>query len=107
VLRGRLGGLVTVREASFEMSCAMKKDKVSTVSISMSNVGLDDLLAIILNVMQRFGLGEVTSKMSLGLVSVDGKSFKMPMLSNEEIDTLSKHRVLYKPIKKQKPGASP
>jgi len=99
VLKNKLGKLTVVHEASFELSRALRKDKVSRVSIVMSDVGLDELLAVVLNVVSRFGLGEVTTRTSLKLAAADGKSFKMPTLSSEEVKALMKHEIWYKRAK--------
>jgi len=99
-LRNRLGNSVVVHEISFEMSSAIRKEKVSMIKLSMSNVSLDDAVAIISNVIQRFGLGEINAETKLVLLPINGRSLKIPALSREEIESLSKHRIRYKPIKK-------
>ncbi|MCC6057133.1 MAG: ATP-binding protein, partial [Desulfurococcaceae archaeon] len=100
VLRNRLGASTIVRGMSLELSFAMRKDRVSRLSLSMNDVGLDDVAAIVLSIVTRFGLGEVTARIDLEIAPAEGRGFKMPALSKEELDALSKHKIIYKPVKK-------
>jgi len=100
VLRSRLGASTIVRGMSLELSFAMRKDRVSRLSLSMNDVGLDDVAAVVPSIVTRFGLGEVTVRIDLEIAPAEGRGFKMPALSKEELDALSKHKIMYKPVKK-------
>jgi predicted AAA+ superfamily ATPase len=100
VLRNRLGTSTIVRGMSLELSFAMRKDRVSRLSLSMNDVGLDDVAAVVSSIVTRFGLGEVTARIDLEIAPAEGRGFKMPALSKEELDALSKHKIIYKPVKK-------
>jgi predicted AAA+ superfamily ATPase len=100
VLRSKLGASTIVRGMSLELSFAMRKDRVSRLSLSMNDVGLDDVAAIVLSIVTRFGLGEITARIDLEIAPAEGRGFKMPALSKEELDALSKHKIMYKPVKK-------
>jgi len=96
ILRDRLGGVARVDDMEFDLSVALTEQWKSKVYISMSNVGLDDVIAVITNIIQRFSLGEVKASLKLTLVPVEGKGFRMPKLSNDEKDVLSKCKVRYR-----------
>jgi predicted AAA+ superfamily ATPase len=100
VLRNRLGASTIVRGMSLELSFAMRKDRVSRLSLSMNDVGLDDVVAVVSSIVTRFGLGEVTARIDLEIAPAEGRGFKMLALSKEELDALSKHKIIYKPVKK-------
>jgi len=96
ILRDRMGGIIRVDDMVFNLSVALTKQRESRINISMSNVGLDDVMAVATNIIQRFSLGEVKASLELTLVPIEGKGFRMPKLSNDEIDVLSKYRVRYR-----------
>jgi len=97
ILKNRLGSSVIVRELSFEMSSAMKKDRVSKTSLRMSDVSLDDILAVLSSIVTRFGLGEVVAKAYLEVVPAEGREFRVPALAKEEVEALLKHKISYRP----------
>jgi hypothetical protein len=100
VLRNRLGTSVIAKNVNLELSAKMMENRESKVNLEISNVKLDDVLAILPFIIERFGLAEIMMKISLEIVPIDGRSFKMPTLSEEELSTLSKHKVVYKPVKR-------
>jgi len=100
VLRNRLGTSVIAKNVNLELSAKMMENRESKVNLEISNVKLDDVLAILPFILERFGLAEIMMRISLEIVPIDGRSFKMPTLSEEELSTLSKHKVVYKPVKR-------
>ena len=99
VLRNRLGTSVITKNVNLELNAKME-NRESKINLEISNVKLDDVLAILPFIIERFGLAEIMMRISLEIVPIDSGSFKMPTLSEEELSTLSKHKVMYKPVKR-------
>jgi predicted AAA+ superfamily ATPase len=97
VLRDRLGKSVAVAGMSLDMSITVSERRRSQVTVTMSNVDLEDVLTIATGVLGRFSLGEVRMRLELSLVPADRGDFRMPKLSGEEIEALSKCKVRYEP----------
>jgi len=100
VLRNRLGTSVIVKNADLRLSAKTFENIESKVHLEISDVKLDDLLAILTTIIEKFTLAEITMGISLEIVPVDARSFKMPTLSEEELSALSRHKLEYKPVKK-------
>ena len=100
VLWNRLGASVIAKNVNLRLSAKTIENIESKINLEISDAKLDDLLAILTTIIGRFGLAEITMSIGLEIVPIDGRSFKMPALSEEELSILSKHKVVYKPVKK-------
>jgi len=100
VLKNRLGTSVIAKNVNLELGVKVMENRESKVNLEINDVKLDDVLAILPFIIERFGLAEIMMRISLEIVPIDSGSFKMPTLSEEELSTLSKHKVVYKPVKR-------
>ena len=98
LLKNKLEASVVVKDVKLELSAETVQNKKSNVSLEMDDVSLDDALAILIRVFERFGLAKVTTKISLEISPNKDKSFKMPALTEEEQKVLSQHKIIYKPM---------
>jgi hypothetical protein len=101
VLKNRLATSVIAKNVNLNLSAKTIENREAKVNLEISDVKLDDVLAILTPIIERFGLAEIEEmNITLEIVPIDSRSFKMPTLSEEDLSALSKHKVEYKPVKK-------
>ena len=94
ILVDKLRGFVKAENAEVNLVIGREKYREVRVRIEMSNVSLDDFFAITTNTLSRFAtvdklsLGEAKLAINLVLLPLEGSSFKMPKLSDEEVKVL-------------------
>jgi hypothetical protein len=101
VLKNRLATSVIAKNVNLNLNAKTIENREVKVNLEISNVKLDDVLAILTPIIERFGLAEIEEmNITLEIVPIDSRSFKMPTLSEDDLSALSKHKVEYKPVKK-------
>jgi len=95
LLKRKLEGVAVVSSAGFRVTMEAEEGRESSIELSMNNIKIDDAIAMVLAVLNRFQLFVRRSSLSLRLRPVKGDFFTMPEMTEDERKSLEEHKVSY------------
>ncbi|MEM4777774.1 MAG: DUF499 domain-containing protein [Desulfurococcaceae archaeon] len=95
VLNKKLSGVAIVSKASFNISAETEERMVSNVSLDVQNIQIEDLIALILSILNRFPLFKTTGSINVNLKPYKKEYFTIPELTEDEKKVLGECRIRY------------
>ncbi|MEM4620505.1 MAG: DUF499 domain-containing protein, partial [Desulfurococcaceae archaeon] len=95
VLNKKLSGVAIVSKASFNISAETEERMVSNVSLDVQNIQIEDLIALIRSILNRFPLLKTTGSINVNLKPYKKEYFTIPELTEDEKKVLGECRIRY------------
>ena len=95
LLRKRLEGVAMVSRAEFRVAMKVEEGRESSIALSMDNIKIDDAIALVWAILNRFQLFVRGGSISMRLKPIKGDFFTMPEMAEEERKSLGEHKVRY------------